>query len=46
VREARDLESQIDALKYAKSEIPEADYERQLKTLLLRLAQINAKLPE
>jgi hypothetical protein len=45
-REARDLEAQIDALKYAKNKMPEADYDKQLKALLLRLAQINAKLPE
>lgn len=45
VREARDLEMQIDALKYAKNEMPELEYEKQLEALLLRLAQINAKLP-
>jgi hypothetical protein len=46
VREAGDLEMQIDALKYAKSEMPEAEYENKLEALLLRLAQINAKLPK
>jgi hypothetical protein len=44
--EARDLEAQINALKYAKKEMSESDYETKLEALLLRLAQINAKLPE
>ena len=44
--EARDLETQIDALKYAKSEMPEAEYEKKLEALLLRLAKINAQLPK
>jgi hypothetical protein len=44
--EARELERQIEALKYAKGEMPEADYEKKLEELLLRLARINAKLPK
>ena len=44
--EARGLEAQIDALKYAKGEMPESEYEQKLEALLLRLAQINAKLPK
>jgi hypothetical protein len=44
-RDARELENQIEALKYAKSKMPEAEYEKQLEVLLLRLAKINAKLP-
>ena len=44
--EVRDLETQIDALKYAKSEMPEAEYEKKLEALLLRLAKINAQLPK
>ena len=42
--EARDLEMQIEALKYEKGKMPEADYEKKLEALLLRLAQINARL--
>jgi hypothetical protein len=42
--EARELERQIETLKYAKSELPEAEYETKLEELLLRLARINAKL--
>lgn len=45
-REANEIEIQIEALKYAKKEMAEAEYEKQLETLLLRLAQINAKLPK
>ncbi len=45
-REARDVEQQIEALKYSKSQIPENEYEQRLEALLLRLAQINAKLPK
>jgi hypothetical protein len=45
-REAQEIEGQIEVLKYAKGEMPEADYERMLEELLLKLAQINAKLPE
>jgi hypothetical protein len=46
VREARDLVMQIEALKFAKSKMTEAEYEKQLEVLLLRLAQINEKLPK
>jgi hypothetical protein len=42
--EARELERQIEALKYAKGNLPEAEYENKLEELLLRLARINAKL--
>ncbi len=42
--EAESLEKKIAALKYAKGEMPEAEYEKQLEELLLKLAQINAKL--
>jgi hypothetical protein len=44
--EAQELEKQIEALKYAKAGMEEADYEAKLESLLLRLAQINAKLPK
>jgi hypothetical protein len=44
--EARNIESRIEALRYAKAEMPEADYQKKLEELLLKLAQINAKLPE
>jgi hypothetical protein len=44
--EARKIESQIEALKYAKAEMPIDDYEKKLEDLLLKLAQINAKLPK
>jgi hypothetical protein len=43
-QEAQALEKQIEALKYAKAEMPEAEYEKKLEALLLKLAQINAKL--
>ncbi|HYK91024.1 MAG TPA: hypothetical protein VE398_19790 [Acidobacteriota bacterium] len=42
--EARSLEQQIEALKYAKAGMNEAEYEKKLENLLLRLAQVNAKL--
>jgi hypothetical protein len=42
--EARELERQIEALKYAKGNMPEAEYENKLEELLLRLARINATL--
>jgi hypothetical protein len=45
-REARSIESQIEALKYAKSGMPETEYEAKLEELLLKLAKINAKLPK
>ncbi len=44
VRQARELERQIEALKYAKSEMPEAEYEKKLEELLLKLARINLKI--
>jgi hypothetical protein len=44
--EARDLEAQIDALKYAKSGMPESEYDKKLEDLLLRLAEVNARLPK
>lgn len=43
-KEAQSLEQQIEALKYAKAEMSEAEYEKKLEALLLRLAQVNAKL--
>ena len=43
-REVQGLEKQIEALKYAKGEMPEADYETKLEELLLRLARANAKM--
>lgn len=43
--EAQELMKQIESLKYEKSEIPEAEYEKRLEDLLLRLARINEKLP-
>ena len=42
--EAAELEKQIEALKYRKDEMPQADYEKKLEELLLKLARINAKL--
>jgi hypothetical protein len=42
--EAQSLETQIDALKYDKGNMPEAEYEKKLEELLFRLARINAKL--
>jgi hypothetical protein len=42
--EARELERQIEALKYNKAEMPQSDYEKKLEELLLELARINAKL--
>lgn len=44
VLEAEELGKQIEALKYAKGEMAEVDYEKRLEALLVRLAQINAKL--
>jgi hypothetical protein len=44
--EAQSIVTQIEALKYAKSGMPEADYEKKLEELLVKLAQINAKLPK
>ena len=45
LKEVQDLERQIEALKYAKGEMPEADYELKLEELMLKLAKTNAKLP-
>jgi hypothetical protein len=42
--EAREVELQIEALKYDKEEMAEAEYEQKLEALLVRLARINAKL--
>jgi hypothetical protein len=42
--EAQTLEKQIESLKYAKSRMPQAEYEKKLEELLLKLAQVNAKL--
>ncbi len=44
VAEAQSLERQIEALKYAKAGMDEAEYQNKLEGLLLRLAQVNAKL--
>lgn len=44
--EAQSLERQIEALKYSKGDMPEAEYEKKLEELLLRLARIHAKLPK
>ncbi|MBN1569135.1 MAG: caspase family protein [Acidobacteria bacterium] len=41
---AQEIEKQIEALKYTKGKIPEAEYERKLEELLLKLARINATL--
>jgi hypothetical protein len=46
VRAAQEIEKQIEALKYAKGKLPEAEYEKRLEDLLLKLARINAKLPQ
>jgi hypothetical protein len=42
--EAREVEKQIETLKYQKAEMPQSDYEKKLEELLLKLARINAKL--
>jgi hypothetical protein len=42
--EARELERQIETLKYQKADMPQSDYEKKLEELLLKLARINAKL--
>ncbi len=44
--EVQELEKKIEALKYAKGQMTEAEYEQKLEELLLRLARINAKLPQ
>ena len=43
-REAESLEKQIEVLKYSKSQMPQDEYEKKLEELLLKLAQINARL--
>ena len=43
-REAQEIEKQIESLKYAKGQMPEAEYEQRLEELLLKLARINEKL--
>ena len=45
-RAAGELEKQIEALKYSKNKMTEAEYQDKLEDLLLRLARINAKLPK
>ncbi|PYV18967.1 MAG: hypothetical protein DMG07_02845 [Acidobacteria bacterium] len=42
--DAQDLEKQIEALKYAKASMPEAQYEQELEALLVKLAEVNARL--
>jgi hypothetical protein len=42
--EARSLEKQIEALKYSKSSLGPEEYDKKLEELLLKLAQVNAKL--
>jgi hypothetical protein len=42
--EAASLQQQIEALKYAKAGMDQAEYEQKLEDLLLRLAEVNAKL--
>jgi hypothetical protein len=42
--ESDDLEKQIEALKHAKAGIPGDEYDRKLEALLLRLAEISARL--
>ena len=42
--DARELEKRIEALKYDKADMPQAEYEKRLEELLLELARINAKL--
>jgi len=44
--EVWELENQIEELKYGKTEMSPADYEKKLEELLLKLARTNAKLPE
>lgn len=43
-REAQSLEKQIELLKSAKNEMSQADYEKQLEDLLVKLAEVQAKL--
>ncbi len=42
--DAQELEKQIETLKYSKSAMSEAEYEKKLESLLLRLAEVRAKL--
>jgi hypothetical protein len=42
--EAQSLEQQIETLKFAKAGMPQADYEQKLEQLLIKLAQVNARL--
>ncbi|NWG13267.1 MAG: hypothetical protein HXY20_07010 [Acidobacteria bacterium] len=44
VAAAQELEGQIQALKYAKATISEEEYEKRLESLLLKLAEVSAKL--
>ncbi|MBZ5495295.1 MAG: hypothetical protein LAP85_02745 [Acidobacteriia bacterium] len=43
-KEAQSLEKQVEQLKSIKDEIPEAEYEKRLEALLLKLAEVQAKL--
>jgi len=43
-RQARELEKKIEELRYAKSRMPEAEYERQLEELVVKLAEVNSRL--
>jgi hypothetical protein len=43
-RDAAELQRQIEALKYSKERLTEAEYRKRLEELLIRLAQIHAKL--
>jgi len=45
-RSAQEIEKQIEILKYAKDKMSEADYEKELEALLLKLARIHEKLAE
>jgi hypothetical protein len=44
--EAQELMKQIEALKYKKPEMTDSEYEKKLEDLLLKLARINANLPQ
>jgi hypothetical protein len=43
-RQVEELERQIEALKYAKADMLEEEYQKQLEQLLLKLARTNAEL--
>jgi hypothetical protein len=45
-QEAQSIEQQIEALRYRKAAMRSEDYDQQLEALLVKLAQINAKLRE